>query len=223
MPRCLQRGPTVIELHYYPGYVSLFPHIVLQEMGLAHRLIFVDRFAGVHKRERYLALNPNGLIPVFVDGSLVLYESAAIALHLCDTHPQTGLAPAHGTPQRAHFYKHLMWLATHLHPALSNYLHPNKWTADEAAQAELKAGAESKIAFLFDILDSELLAHGRPWLLGEAYSALDAYALVLCRWSRFMARPGSQWPHLGPYCRRILERPAVQRAFEAEHLVEPWI
>ena len=83
----------MIELHYYPSYVSLFPHIVLHEIGLPHRLIFVDRFAGAHKRERYLALNPNGLIPVFVDGDLVLYEAAAIALHLCDTHPQSGLAP----------------------------------------------------------------------------------------------------------------------------------
>ena len=49
-----------------------------------------------HKEPAYLRLNPNGLIPVLTDGDLVLYETAAIVLHLCDTHPQAGLAPAAG-------------------------------------------------------------------------------------------------------------------------------
>ena len=68
------------------------------------------------------------------DGDLVLYEAAAIALHLADKYPEARLAPSVGTDERAHFYKWLMWLATSLHPALSNYLHPGKWMADEAAQ-----------------------------------------------------------------------------------------
>jgi glutathione S-transferase len=37
------------------------------------------------------------LIPVLVDVDLVLYETAAIVLHLVDTHPAAGLAPAFGT------------------------------------------------------------------------------------------------------------------------------
>jgi glutathione S-transferase len=213
----------VIELYYYPSYVSLFPHILLHELGLDHRLVFVDRFAEAHKREAYLALNPNGLIPVLIDRGLVLYEAAAIALHLIDAHPRAGLAPPAGTQERAQFYKWLMWLATGLHPALSMYLHPGKWTADEEAQGSLRTGAEAKVGALFDILDAELGRHGGPWLLGDVYTAVDAYALVLCRWSRRMARPGRDWPHVGPHARRALERPAVQRALAAEHLLEPWI
>jgi glutathione S-transferase len=213
----------VIELYYYPSYISLVPHILLHEIGSDHRLIFVDRHAGAHKREPYLTLNPNGLIPVLRDGDLVLYEAAAIALHLADRHPDSLLAPAVGTNARAHFYKWLMWLASSLHPALSNYLHPNKWMADEAAQARLRAGAEARIAELFDIIDAELARHERPWLLGETFSVLDAYAFVLCRWSRRMARPGASWPKFGPYAHRIAERPAVLRALRAEHLSEPWI
>ena len=46
---------------------------------------------------------------MLVDGDLVLYETAAICLHLVDTHPEAGLAPPLGTPERAHFYKWLVW------------------------------------------------------------------------------------------------------------------
>lgn len=202
---------------------SAFFHILLHEIGIDHRLVFVDRYAGVHKREAYLKLNPNGLVPVLKDHDIVLYEAAAISLHLADKHPDANLAPALGTNDRAHFYKWLMWLATSLHPALSNYLHPSRWVADEAAQANLRDGAETRVAELFDIIDIEVAKNARPWLLGEDYSLLDAYAFVLCRWSRRMARPGLSWPHFGPYANRVAERPAVLRALKAEHLSEPWI
>ena len=213
----------MLELYYYPSYVSLLPHILLHEIGIEHKLIFVDRYANVHKQEPYLKLNPNGLIPVLKDGKLVLYEAAAISLHLADRCPEAKLAPALGTTQRAHFYQWLFWLATNLHPALSNYLHPAKWTADEAAQAQLRTGAEQRVACLFDIIDAEIASHGSPWLLGGTYSVLDAYAFVLCRWSRRMARPGLSWPNFGPYAKRVSERPAVLRALESERLAEPWI
>jgi glutathione S-transferase len=87
----------------------------------------------------------------------------------------------------------------------------------------LRAGAEERIAALFDIIDAEIAGHGGPWLLGETYSAVDAYAFVLCRWARNMAKPGSSWPHFGPSARRVSARPAVLRALHAERLSEPWI
>ena len=80
-------------------------HILLEELGVPYRRVPVDRAGGEHKSAAYLRLNPNGLIPVSVDGDLVLYETAAIVLHLADTHPAAGLAPALGTVEGAHFYK----------------------------------------------------------------------------------------------------------------------
>lgn len=213
----------MIALYYYPSYISLAPHIVLEELGVPYQLNFVDRYANAHKRDAYLKLNPNGLLPVLVDGDLVLYEASAVCLHLADTHAEAGLAPAVGSAERAHLYKWLAWLSTGLQPALSMYLHPGNWTPDPAAQAALSAGAEARVAALFDIVDAELQHHGGPWLLGADYSVADPYALVLCRWSRGMARPGAGWPHFGPYAERVLARPAVQRALKGEHLSAPWI
>jgi protease I len=60
---------------------------------------------------------------VLVDGDLVLYESAAIVLHLVDTHRDAGLAPAIGIHARAHFYKWLIWLTNTLQAALMIYIY----------------------------------------------------------------------------------------------------
>src|SRR6478736_6508104 len=100
----------MLELHYHPGNASMAPHMLLEELGAAYALKLVDRARQAHKSAQYLRLNPNGLIPVLVDGTTVLYESAAICLHLVDTHAAAGLAPDFGTPLRAHFYKWLIWL-----------------------------------------------------------------------------------------------------------------
>jgi glutathione S-transferase len=55
---------------------------------------------------------------------------------------------------------------------------------NEAAQAKLRAGAEMRVAELFDIIDTEVAKNARPWRLGEGYSVRDAYAFILCRWPR---------------------------------------
>ncbi len=104
----------MLQLHYYPGTASMTPHIVLQEIGVPFELVLVDRMADAHKTPEYLKLNPNGLIPVLTDGDLVLYETAAICLHLCDQYPAARLAPALGSTERAHFYKWLVLAHQHV-------------------------------------------------------------------------------------------------------------
>ena len=82
---------------------------------------------------------------------------------------------------------------------------------------------EAKIGGLLDQMDAELAAHGQPWLLGAHFSAVDLYALMLCRWTRGFARPARSLAHLAPYLQRVLARPAVQRVFAKEGLGEPLV
>jgi glutathione S-transferase len=213
----------MLQLHYHPGNASMAPHLLLEELGLAYELKLVDRAQQAHKSAEYLRLNPNGLIPVLVDGELVLYETAAICLHLLDTHPQAGLAPALGTTARAHFYKWLVWMTNSLQATLILYFYPERWADDAESAAQVRAHAEAKVGLLLDQIEAELARHGGPYLLGEAFSAVDLYALMLCRWTRGFARPARSLPRLGPYLQRLLARPAVRRAFEQEGLAPPQV
>jgi glutathione S-transferase len=219
----------MLQLHYFPGNASLMPHMLLEELGVPYELKLVDRTQGAHKRPDYLRLNPNGLIPVLVapsaEGELVLYETAAICLHLVDTHPQAGLAPALGTAERAHFYKWLAWLTNTLQAMLIHYFYPERLVddGDAAAAAQVKAHAEAKIGAMLDQLNAELARHGQPWLLGERFSVVDLYTLMLCRWTRGFGRPARGLAQLGPYLQRVLARPAVQRAFAQECLGAPLV
>lgn len=215
-----------MQLHYYPGNASFTPHVLLREIGCPFELVLVRRDEGAHKRPEYLKLNPNGQIPVLVDGPLVLYETAALCLHLADTHPEAGLAPPLGTAERAHFYKWLAWLTNTLQARLMHYFYPDRLVdpGDAGAAAQVKARAQADVQRMLVQLDDQLASHGGPWLLGEHYSALDPYAFMLCRWTRgFDARPAREHAHLGPYLQRMLQRPAVQQAFAAEGLTAPWV
>ena len=215
----------MIQLHYYPGNASLVTHIVLEEVGVPFELLLVDRANAMHRSPAYLKLNPNGQIPVLVDGNLVLYETAAICLHLADTHPQAQLAPPLQTAERAHFYKWLVWCTNTLQAMLMHYFYAERMVndGDAAAAAQVRSRAEARAGGMLDQLDVQLAAHPDGWLLGAQYSAVDSFALVLCRWTRGFGRPARSLPHLGPYLQRMLARPAVQRAFATEKLLPPLV
>ena len=221
---------TMIQLHYSPSPAAMTPHILLEELGMPFEKILVDTSTGAHRLDAYRKLNPNGLVPTLTDGDLVLYETAAICLHLCDTHPAAALAPPLGSPERAHFYKWLTWLTNTLQATLIVYFYPDRWlnAGNTAGVLELQAHAEAKVGLLLDLLDAELarqgVTHAQPWLLGARYSAVDIYTLMLCRWTRnFASLPARSRPHLGPYLQRVLARPAVVRAMAAEGLAPPWV
>ena len=221
----------MLQLHYFPSNASITPHILLEEMGLPFELKRVDRAQGAHKSPEYLQMNPNGLIPVLVDGDMVLYETAAICLHLTDTHPEMGLAPAVGSKERAQFYKWLMWLTNTLQPSLIMYFYTDRYTTstDPAVIAQIKAKTQERIGGMLKQLDDHLAANGGPWMMGGKFSVLDIYAFMLGRWTRVFegAPPATQgakkWPHLGPFMHQMLARPAVQRVVAKEGLKDPVI
>src|SRR5471032_2052672 len=175
-------------LYYYPGNASMAPHMVLEEIGAPFELRLVDRENGAHKDADYLRLNPNGLIPAFVDGALVLFEAAAICLHLADRHPAAHLTPPVGTAERAHFYKWLIHLTNTVQAELITYFYPERMADSAATAAEVKAHAEARVGEMFDRIETALAASG-PYLLGARFSAADLYLLMLARWTRGMANP----------------------------------
>lgn len=209
----------MIQLHYHPSDASLMPHIFLEELGVPFELLFVDRSRNAQKSPEYLRLNPNGLIPVLVDGSLVLYETPAILMHLADTHPASGFMPPLGSAERAHAYKWLVWLSNTLQATLVQYFYAERYVPLEGV-ADFRARTEARVAAQLEQLEAQLQTSGGPWLLGADYSAVDCMAFVLACWTRNLERPANSFALLGAYLDRVRQRPAVQRACQTEQLPE---
>ncbi len=157
------------------------------------------------------------------DGELVVFETAAIVLHLLDAHAATAtpLMPPVGTPERARFYQWLMYLTNTVQAEAHPFFYPAKHTTAEGDVAAVKAKADERLCEMFALLDRELSVRG-PYLLGATYSALDPYLAMLVRWGRSLTKPPRHQPHVGRLARLVASRPAFVRAMEQEKLGEPY-
>ena len=203
-------------LHYYPANANAAAHMLLEEVGVPHELVLVDRSTNSQKSPEYLKINPTGRIPALEDGSLALFEAAAIVMHIVDAHPNAGMAPKVGTPERAKFYQWLIFLTNSLQEELMIYQYPDRRTgADVAATAIVKRGAERRAGAFLDVIEAHLAANG-PFFLGEQISAADLYLGMLSRWARPMTSPPRSRPSIARLLDLVTARPAVRRAYEAE-------
>jgi glutathione S-transferase len=204
------------QLHYFPSNANAAPHMVLEEIGQAYELVLVDRAKNAQKSRAYLKINPNGRIPALVDGDLVLFEAAAIVLHLVDQHPEAGLAPKVGTPERARFYQWMTFLTNSLQEELMIWQYPERLAGADAGAAEVvKRGAEKRAEAYLDVIEQHLKANG-PLFLGETLSAADFYLVMLARWARPMSNPPRSRPNVAKQLDIVTSLPAVRRAYESE-------
>jgi len=144
--------------------------VVARELGLPLEIVPLD-FASA-KDQQYLALNPAGKVPTFVDDDgFTLWESGAILLYLAEKKPELGLLPT-GVQARANTMRWLFFAATHLQPWLSllgqeRIIKPRQ---GQAADAGLIALAERELGRFLPILDGAL--SGRDYL-GTTFSVAD--------------------------------------------------
>jgi glutathione S-transferase len=208
------------QLHYFPANANAAPHMLLEELGVKYDLLLVDRAKNAQKSKEYLKINPNGRIPALVDKDLVMFEAAAIVLHLVDQHPNAGLAPKVGTPERAKFYQWLTFLTNSLQEELMIWQYPDRLTGDDAAAtAAVKRGAEARASTFLDVIENHLKDNG-PLFLGDNLSAVDFYLVMLARWARPMGTPPRSRPNIAKLLDKVTALPSVRRAYEREGITD---
>jgi glutathione S-transferase len=201
-----------MKLYYTPRACSLSPHIVLRELGLQFDLECVDLATKKTASGRdYLAINPNGYVPALeLDNGEVITEGAAIVQYLADQKPEAGLAPPPGTLQRTRLQERINFIASELHKSFTPFF--QKDTSEHT-----KAAATAHIASRFDYLES-ILADGRPYLMGDAYTVVDPYLFIVSSWAKPSGIELGKWPKLAAYIGRIAQRETVNAAMRAEGL-----
>lgn len=210
-------------LHYAPDNASLIIRLALEELCLPYETILVDRRVRAQAAPDYLALNPNGTIPVLETPDGVIFETAAILLWLADRHEK--LAPSPQSLLRAPFLKWLFWCSNTLQADLRQHFYPDKFIGqDPADQAKLRAVLCQKIRRNLHIIDAGL--RETPGLVAmDSPTLLDPYLCCLLRWSKLYANPPeAPWMILGDYpsllamCKKFETRNSVKAAQYAEGL-----
>jgi glutathione S-transferase len=204
-------------LYYAPGSANLLVHLTLLEIGAPHTLERVDLEAGQQRSAAYLVINPNGVVPTLVVDGVPHGEAAALAMLLVERHPDVALAPAPGSAQRAEYLQWMFYLANSLQPLFRQWFYPGDHLP--AGAETVKEAARIGIEACWSRIDAHL-AKGGGHMLGERFSVVDLYALMLMRWARNMPRPATGWPHVAALATKLKARPSWQRVCAAEGLVE---
>jgi glutathione S-transferase len=174
---------------------------MLEEVGTAYELRYVDMLAGAQKAPEILALNPMGKLPIVTDGDAVVTESAAIGLYLADRYAYGRLAPKLDDPARATYLRWSLFAPSVIEPG----------TMAKAANWEFKTGQAGWGSYeaMLAAIDSAI-AKG-PFLLGETFSMADVIFGGTLRYM-LMFKMIEARPSFSTYSERLAARPAFQRA-----------
>ena len=208
----------MLVLHYAPDNASLIVRLVLEELRLPHRCRLVDRRTQAQKSPAYLALNPQGLIPVLETPHGPIWETAAILIWLAETGGR--MLPRPGDADRGAALGWLLFLSNTLHADLRMQFYPARYAPDPDAIRPLTT---ARLAGHFRLLD-DLAGRGLPWFGGDAPSVLDCYTGVAMRWAALYTAGGPRWFHAADHpallalAQRLEARPAALAAAQAEGL-----
>ena len=202
-----------MRLFYATGSCSLSPHIVAHEAGIVVDPQKVDlKTKTVVSTGDFLTINPKGYVPALqLDDNEVLTEGPVIVQYLADLKPQTGLAPPAGTLARYRLQEWLGYINSELHKTYSMLFRQD-------TAAETRAERQMYLRKRYTLVEKQL--ESRPYLLGDAFTAADAYLFTITSFADVVKFDLAAFPHVRAFQERVGARPAVKAAMRAEGLIK---
>ena len=184
-----------------------------EELGLPYEHVKLSFHDPAIKEPAFLALNPNGSIPVIDDNGVVVWESLAINLYLAERYGAGGLGPS-GFEEEAQILQWTFWAATEIESQTRVWVQHTVYLPEAERRPEAVAGALEAIGKKLAVADQVLAS--REWLVAGRFTVADLnLAAVLMR---FKELGGEVWPNVAAWHARCLARPAAQRALEMRAL-----
>lgn len=201
-------------LFYAPGTCALAAHIALEEAGAEYEARRLDFAKAEQQSPDYLAVNPKGRVPALITPRGVLTETPAILAFVAQSFPQAGLAPLDDAFAFAELQAFNSYLCATLHVAHAHKLRGSRWVDDPAAIEAMRRKVPETVGACFDLIERGMLRG--PWVMGERYTIADPYLFTVAQWMEGDGIDPARLPRVIEHRRRMMERPAVAKAAEAE-------
>ena len=195
------------------------PLWVATELGLPFEHVQTDYKGGATRTPEFLALNPNGHIPVIVDhraeGDVTVWESMACTLYIARQHGKAdgvNLVPA--TPREdAEALRWSFWTVTEVEKdALTVLMHRLVMPAEQR-RAELADAAEQRLKVPLRVLEQHLAqqqARGEAHLAADRFTVADLCVASVLLWVRAARELMAQFPLVNAWLHHCLTRPAYE-------------
>jgi glutathione S-transferase len=212
-----------LELYFAPGACSFVPHVSLEAVKAATGQAFEPKLVKLHKGEHqtpeYLAMNPNGQVPVLVVDGKPLTQIVAICDFLDRSFPAAGLLPVE-SGARAQALSQLAWMNNTVHPTFSRVFRAADYAGSEAAQAEIRKVAQVRYRKLLERIQGLVAGTRADWYggHGERVTPHDAYAFTLLRWGGYAGVDPGSLPAYLAYVERVMAAAPVAAAIERERV-----
>jgi glutathione S-transferase len=185
--------------------------VLVAELGLDLDVKVVDvrppGMGGENSSAEFLAVNPNGKVPVLRDGDVVLWESNAIMAYLADKHGDTPLWPR-DPARRAHVAKWQLWQTGHLSPAADGLMF--EYVVKPMMKQEPDAALCDRLLRSFHrwaaVMDGELAKS--EWLANGTFSCADISVATALLYARSARLPIEDHPRVGAWLERVHARPS---------------
>ena len=180
----------------------------IAELGLAHERLDVGGPFGGNNTPDYLAMNPNGLVPVVRDKDTILWESAAVVRYLGAAYGPESFWPKDPLA-RAALDKWAEWIKTTFAPTLLPQVFWQLLLKPENRDEKVLAGGMAKLKQLAPMIDARLSQ--APYLGGQDICFADVIVgAPLYRYFTLDFERAAT-PSLDAYYRRLTQRPAYAR------------
>jgi glutathione S-transferase len=191
------------------------------ELGLSFEHIPTPYAGGATRTPEFLALNPNGHIPVVVDerpeGALTVWESMACALYIARVYGNPdgqSITPANAR-EEAEALRWSFWTVSELEKdALTVLMHRMAMPPDQR-KPELADQAESRLKVPLAVLENHLqtqTAHGEAYLAANRFTVADVCVASVANWIRSAGALLAQYPSVSSWLQACVDRPAQKQA-----------
>jgi GST-like protein len=183
--------------------------LLLEELGVKYEVFKTDIFKGEQHTTEFRALNPNGKVPVIVDGDTVVFDSNAILLYLAEKNKQ--FLPTN-EKERTTALSWLFFVATGLSPFSGQAVHFLRAAPQDEGLSYARNRYLKEVERHYQVLDKHLEKH--HYLAGDTYSIADT---ALWGWANaatyiFGEKGVSDYSNVHRLYQEISARPAALRA-----------